>query len=75
MSLDSALKELKLEHFKAVDPLIKRDLFNAIHFTRRVINAKKTAEKRDERKRQQEAREQKAAVREALLKIAQKRAK
>ena len=75
MSLESALKELKLEHFKTNDPLIRRDLFNAIHLTQKVINAKKTAQKRDERKAQREAQEQKAAVREALQRIAQKRAK
>lgn len=72
--MEKALKELKLELFRAKDPKIQKDLRFAIHFLQKAIAQQKSSLKKEQRKLQEEAREREAAMRDALREIQRKRA-
>jgi hypothetical protein len=72
--MEKALKELKLELFRAKDPKIQKDLRYAIHFLQKAITQQKSTMKKEQRKLQEEARERDALMKEQLREIQRKRA-
>ena len=73
--MEKALKELKLELFRAKDAKIQTNLRYAIHFLQKAIAEQKASLKKEQRKLREEARERDAIMRDALREIQRKRAR
>lgn len=73
--MEKALKELKLELFRAKDAKIQTYLRNAIYFLQKAIAEQKTGMKKEQKKLREEAREREVAMQEALREIQRRRAR
>lgn len=73
--MEKALKELKLELFRAKDAKIQSNLRYAIHFLQKAIAEQKSGLKKEQRKLREETRERDAVMRDAFREIQRKRAR